>query len=45
MEERIDHRSYAARGLDEQPAIHEVSLRQMECRGYLVDHADSLYRI
>ncbi|MDO4563360.1 MAG: MobQ family relaxase [Clostridia bacterium] len=34
IDERIDHRSHKARGLDEQPTIHEgVSARIMESRG------------
>ena len=37
-EERIDHRSNAARGLDEIPTIHEgVAARQMEKKGFSSD--------
>ena len=37
-EERIDHRSHAERGLDEQPTIHEgVAARAMEKKGIVSD--------
>ena len=37
-EERIDHRSHAARGIDEQPTIHEgVTARSMEKQGIIAD--------
>ena len=37
-EERVDHRSYAERGLDEQPTIHEgVAARAMEQKGIISD--------
>ena len=40
-EERIDHRSNAARGLDEQPTIHEgVSARAMEKKGIISDRCE-----
>ncbi len=36
LEERIDHRSYAARGIDEQPTIHEgVEAVQIEEKGFV----------
>lgn len=38
LEERIDHRSHAERGLDEQPTIHEgVIARSMEAKGFISD--------
>ena len=38
MEERIDHRSHAARGLDEQPTIHEGVIAQaLERKGIISD--------
>ena len=40
-DERIDHRSNAARGLDEQPTIHEGSAaRQMEVMGLVSDRCE-----
>ena len=40
-EERIDHRSHAARGLDEAPTIHEgVAARAMERRGITSDRCE-----
>ena len=40
-EERIDHRSNAARGLDEQPTIHEgVVARAMEKKGIISDRCE-----
>ncbi len=40
-EERIDHRSYADRGLTEQPTIHEgVSARAMEKKGIISDRCE-----
>ena len=39
--ERIDHRSYADRGLTEQPTIHEgVSARAMEKKGIISDRCE-----
>jgi len=36
IEDRIDHRSHAVRGLDEKPTIHEgVSARKMEAAGHI----------
>lgn len=41
LEERIDHRSHAARGIDEQPTIHEgVSARAMEAKGFTSDRCE-----
>ena len=41
FEERVDHRSNAARGLDEQPTIHEgVIARAMEAKGILSDRCE-----
>ena len=38
---RIDHRSYAARGLPEQPTVHEgVTARTMERKGYIADRCE-----
>lgn len=38
IDERIDHRSHAERGLDEQPTIHEgVTARQMERQGFVME--------
>ena len=43
-EERIDHRSHAARGLEEKPTIHEgVAARAMERKGITSDRCE-LYR-
>ena len=40
-EERIDHRSHAERGLDEQPTIHEgVAARAMERKGIVSDRCE-----
>ena len=40
-EERIDHRSYAERGLDEQPTIHEgVTARALERKGIISDRCE-----
>jgi len=40
-EERIDHRSHAERGLDEQPTIHEgVVARAMEKKGIMSDRCE-----
>ena len=40
-DERIDHRSHAARGLDEQPTTHEgVAARAMEKKGILSDRCE-----
>ena len=41
QEERIDHRSHAERGLDEQPTIHEgVAARAMERKGIVSDRCE-----
>ena len=41
-EERIDHRSYAERGLDEHPTIHEgVSARKMEKAGFVSERCET----
>ncbi len=40
-EERIDHRSNAARGLDEVPTIHEgVAAQALECKGIISDRCE-----
>lgn len=40
-EERIDHRSHAERGLDEQPTIHEgVAARALEKKGIISDRCE-----
>ena len=40
-EERVDHRSHAERGLDEQPTIHEgVAARMMEKKGIVSDRCE-----
>ena len=40
-DERIDHRSNAARGLDEQPTIHEgVTARALERKGFISDRCE-----
>ena len=40
-EERVDHRSHAERGLDEQPTIHEgVIARAMEKKGIISDRCE-----
>jgi len=39
--DRIDHRSHAKRGLDEQPTIHEgVSAQALECKGIISDRCE-----
>ena len=41
MEERIDHRSHAARGLDEQPTVHEGVIAQaLERKGIISDQCE-----
>lgn len=41
MEERIDHRSHAARGLDEQPTVHEGVIAQaLERKGVISDRCE-----
>ena len=41
IEERIDHRSHAERGLDEQPSVHEgVEARAMERKGFVSDRCE-----
>ena len=41
LDERIDHRSHAERGLDEQPTIHEgVAARAMEVKGFISDRCE-----
>ena len=41
VEDRIDHRSHAERGLDEKPTIHEgVSARRMEAAGYISERCE-----
>ncbi len=38
---RVDHRSHAARGLDEKPTVHEgVSARKLEAAGYVSDRCE-----
>ena len=40
-EERVDHRSHAERGLDEQPTVHEgVAARAMEAAGIVSDRCE-----
>ena len=40
-EERVDHRSHAERGLDEQPTIHEgVTARALERKGIMSDRCE-----
>jgi hypothetical protein len=40
-DERIDHRSNAACGLDEQPTIHEgATARALECQGIVSDRCE-----
>ena len=40
-EERIDHRSHAERGLDEQPTVHEgVVVRAMERQGIVAERCE-----
>lgn len=39
--ERVDHRSHAARGLDEQPTVHEgVAARALEAKGVISDRCE-----
>ena len=41
IEERIDHRSHAERGLDEQPTVHEgVKARAIERKGFILDRCE-----
>ena len=41
VDERIDHRSHAARGLDEQPTIHEgVTTKALERKGIISDRCE-----
>ena len=41
LEERIDHRSHAERGIDEQPTVHEgVEARAMERKGFVSDRCE-----
>ena len=41
VEQRIDHRSHAERGLDEKPTIHEgVSARKMEKAGFVSERCE-----
>ena len=41
IDERIDHRSHAERGLDEQPTVHEgVTARKMEASGIIADRCE-----
>ena len=41
VEQRVDHRSHAERGLDEKPTIHEgVNARIMEKMGYVSDRCE-----
>ena len=41
LDERIDHRSFAAQGMDEQPTIHEgVAARAMEKKGIVSDRCE-----
>lgn len=41
IEERIDHRSHAERGLEEQPTVHEgVIARAMEAKGIISDRCE-----
>ena len=45
-QERIDHRSHAERGLDEQPTVHEgVAARAMEAAGIASDRCELNRRI
>lgn len=46
FDERVDHRSHAARGLDEQPTVHEgVIARAMENKGVVSDRCELNRRI
>jgi hypothetical protein len=41
FDERVDHRSHAARGLDEQPTVHEgVAARALETKGIVSDRCE-----
>jgi hypothetical protein len=41
FDERVDHRSHAARGLDEQPTVHEgVTARALEAKGVISDRCE-----
>lgn len=41
FDERVDHRSHAARGLDEQPTVHEgVIVRALEKKGIVSDRCE-----
>ncbi len=41
FDERVDHRSYAARGLDEQPTVHEgLTARALEAKGIISDRCE-----
>ena len=41
FDERVDHRSHPARGLDEQPTIHEgVAARTLEAKGVISDRCE-----
>ncbi|MBO2526349.1 MAG: mobilization protein, partial [Bacteroidetes bacterium] len=41
IDERIDHRSFADRGIDEQPTIHEgVVARALEAKGIISDRCE-----
>ena len=41
FDERVDHRSHAARGLDEQPTVHEgVTARALEAKGVVSDRCE-----
>ena len=41
FEERVDHRSNAVRGLDEQPTVHEgVTARALEAKGIISDRCE-----
>ena len=41
QDERIDHRSHAERGIEEQPTIHEgVAARAMEAKGFISDRCE-----
>ena len=41
LDERIDHRSHAERGIEEQPTIHEgVAARAMEAKGFISDRCE-----
>lgn len=46
MDERIDHRSHTARGIDEQPTTHEgVIARAMEQKGIISDRCEIIRQI